>query len=121
MEPTADVLSALSAARRPGQTLVGFAAEDGPDGLEHARGKLAAKGLDAVVFNDISRSDIGFDTAENEVTIVAAQGERPVSQGSKAEVAGAILDAVEQQRSAGEYNFSDGAPGTPGRPGAARA
>ncbi len=47
LEPTPDVLSGLSATRRPGQTLVGFAAEHGAEGLEHARGKLVAKGLDA--------------------------------------------------------------------------
>jgi phosphopantothenoylcysteine decarboxylase/phosphopantothenate--cysteine ligase len=111
LEPTPDVLSGLSAARRPGQTLVGFAAEDGPQGLEHARGKLAAKGLDAVVFNDISRGDIGFDAAQNEVTILtsadppsrAASGNgavavRHVPRASKEHVAGEILDAVERLR-----------------------
>ena len=104
LEPTADVLSALSAARRPGQTLVGFAAEHGAEGLEHARGKLAAKGLDAVVFNDISRADIGFDAAENEVTILtSAHGNGAVAaehvpRASKELVAGAILDAVERLR-----------------------
>ena len=104
LEPTADVLSALSAARRPGQTLVGFAAEHGAQGLEHARGKLAAKGLDAVVFNDISRRDIGFDAAENEVTILTsgngsgAVAAEQVPRASKERVAGAILDAVERLR-----------------------
>ena len=104
LEPTADVLSALSAARREGQTLVGFAAEHGAEGLEHARGKLAAKGLDAVVFNDISRADIGFDAAENEVTILtSAHGNGAVAaehvpRASKELVAGAILDAVERLR-----------------------
>ena len=101
LEPTVDVLSALSAARRPGQTLVGFAAEHGAEGLEHARGKLASKGLDAVVFNDISRSDIGFDAAENEVTILTAaerNGGTKVPRASKEAVASAILDAVERLR-----------------------
>jgi phosphopantothenoylcysteine decarboxylase/phosphopantothenate--cysteine ligase len=121
LERTEDTLAALAAARRPGQTLVGFAAEHGEDAVELARGKLDGKGLDLLVVNDISRTDIGFDTAENEVTIVAAGAERTVPRTSKAEVAGAVLDAVEQQRSGGEYNFKDGAPGAPGRPGAARA
>jgi phosphopantothenoylcysteine decarboxylase/phosphopantothenate--cysteine ligase len=121
LERTDDALATLSAARRPGQTLVGFAAEHGEQAVALGRGKLERKGLDLVVVNDISRSDIGFDTAENEVTIVAAGAERPVPRASKAEVASAILDAVEQQRSAGEYNLKDGAPGAPGRPGAARA
>ena len=53
--PPTDVLAALSAARRPGQTLVGFAAEHGEGAVERARGKLERKGLDAVVVNDISR------------------------------------------------------------------
>ena len=104
LEPTADVLSALSGARRPGQTLVGFAAEHGAEGLEHARGKLAAKGLDAVVFNDISRTEIGFDSAENEVTILTSTNgagtvaAEHVPQAAKERVAQAILDAVEGLR-----------------------
>ncbi len=94
LEPTTDVLRALSEARHPGQTLVGFAAEHGESGLVHARAKLESKGLDAVVLNDISRSDIGFDTEDNEVTIVTAAGEQPVPLGPKTAVAGAILDSV---------------------------
>jgi phosphopantothenoylcysteine decarboxylase/phosphopantothenate--cysteine ligase len=121
LQRTDDALEALSAARRPGQTLVGFAAEHGEDAVALGRGKLEHKHLDLIVVNDISRPDIGFDTAENEVTIVAAGAELPVPRASKAEVASAILDAVEQQRSAGEYNLKHGAPGAPGRPGAARA
>lgn len=103
LAPTVDVLSALSARRRPGQTLVGFAAEHGRQGLEHARGKLASKGLDAVVLNDISRSDIGFDAAENEVTILTATGNghvgrQHVAKAAKSDIAEAILDAVEAMR-----------------------
>ena len=95
LEPTADVLRSLSAARRPGQILVGFAAEHGDGGLAHARDKLESKNLDAVVLNDISRSDIGFDSEDNEVTIVTAAGERPVPLGPKPAVAAAVLDSVE--------------------------
>jgi phosphopantothenoylcysteine decarboxylase / phosphopantothenate---cysteine ligase len=104
LEPTADVLAGLSAQRRAGQTLVGFAAEHGERAVELAREKLAAKGLDAIVVNDISRSDIGFDVDANEVTILAARDghgevERiDVPRASKGEVAGAILDAVERLR-----------------------
>ncbi|MDX6675628.1 MAG: phosphopantothenoylcysteine decarboxylase / phosphopantothenate---cysteine ligase, partial [Solirubrobacteraceae bacterium] len=100
---------------------VGFAAEHGDGAVDRARAKLERKRVDAIVVNDISRDDIGFDAAENEVTIVAAGADQPVPRASKAEVASAILDAVEQQRSAGEYNLKHGAPGAPGRPGAARA
>jgi phosphopantothenoylcysteine decarboxylase/phosphopantothenate--cysteine ligase len=98
LEPTTDILAALAAARRPGQTLVGFAAEHGGGAVERGRAKLVRKGLDAVVVNDISRSDIGFDSEQNEVTIVLADGERPVRRAPKTEVAGAILDAVQELR-----------------------
>jgi phosphopantothenoylcysteine decarboxylase / phosphopantothenate---cysteine ligase len=98
LEPTEDVLAALSAARAPDQTLIGFAAEHGDGAVERGRAKLERKGLDAVVVNDISRSEIGFDSADNEVTIVAAAGERHVPLGSKEAVAAAILDEVEGLR-----------------------
>ena len=94
LEPTTDVLASLSSLRRPGQTLVGFAAEHGEGGVDRGRGKLERKGLDAVVVNDIARADIGFDSPENEVTIVTAAGEQPVARGPKELVAAAILDAV---------------------------
>jgi phosphopantothenoylcysteine decarboxylase / phosphopantothenate---cysteine ligase len=105
LAPTADVISGLAARRTAGQTIVGFAAEHGSEGLEHARGKLAAKHLDAVIFNDISRGDIGFDTSENEVTILtAANGhpaaERHVARAPKELIAAAILDAVGELRDA---------------------
>jgi phosphopantothenoylcysteine decarboxylase / phosphopantothenate---cysteine ligase len=102
LEPTVDVLASVSARRRSGQVLVGFAAEHGDGAVERARGKLERKGLDAVVVNDISRRDIGFDTAENEVTIVTAAGAEAVPFGPKSEVAGAILDVVERLRLPGQ-------------------
>jgi phosphopantothenoylcysteine decarboxylase / phosphopantothenate---cysteine ligase len=99
LEATPDVLTALSEARRPGQTLVGFAAEAGEAGLEHARGKLERKGLDLVVLNDVSRPGIAFDAPENEVTLLSADGaERSVARGAKALVADAILDEVMRLR-----------------------
>jgi phosphopantothenoylcysteine decarboxylase/phosphopantothenate--cysteine ligase len=98
LEPTEDVLARLAERRRAGQILIGFAAEHGEGGVERGRDKLKRKGLDAVVVNDISRSDIGFDAADNEVTIVTARGERPVERGSKAAIAAAILDEVERLR-----------------------
>ncbi len=102
LEPTADVLAGVAAQRRPGQVLVGFAAEHGAGAVERARGKLERKRIDAVVVNDISRGDIGFDTDANEVTIVTAAGEEPVPFGPKAQVAGAILDVVERLRAAAD-------------------
>jgi len=98
LERTADVLSALSAARREGQTLVGFAAEHGEGAVAYGRDKLTRKGLDAVVVNDIGRKDIGFEGVENEVTIVTAAGELHVPRTSKAAVARAVLDTVTDLR-----------------------
>jgi phosphopantothenoylcysteine decarboxylase/phosphopantothenate--cysteine ligase len=98
LEPTEDVLAGLAAARRPEQTLVGFAAEHGGDPLAEARRKLAEKGVDAVVLNDVSDPGIGFEAADNEVTVVSAEGARPVPRAPKAEVASAILDEVERLR-----------------------
>ena len=94
LEPTADVLADLSARRRGGQTLVGFAAEHGEGALAFAREKLELKGLDAVVLNDVSQAGIGFDAPVNAVTLVTADGEREVPRAAKETVAGALLDAV---------------------------
>jgi len=99
---TTDVLATLSARRRPGQTLVGFAAEHGEGALEYGRAKLARKDLDAVVVNDIGEAGIGFDAPDNEVTIVTASAEVHVPRTSKAEVATAILDAVLSRRSSSD-------------------
>jgi phosphopantothenoylcysteine decarboxylase/phosphopantothenate--cysteine ligase len=96
LEPTLDVLAALGERRRNGQLLVGFAAETGADGLERARGKLRNKGVDLVVYNDVSRDDIGFDAADNEVVLVTAAGEREVARAPKEEIAAEILDEVER-------------------------
>jgi phosphopantothenoylcysteine decarboxylase / phosphopantothenate---cysteine ligase len=98
LEPTDDIVAGVAAGRRPDQTVVGFAAEHGEGAVERGRAKLARKGLDAVVVNDISRTDIGFDSSENEVTIVLADGEREVGRRPKPEVAAAILDEVERFR-----------------------
>ena len=96
LEPTADVLAALGANRHEGQLLVGFAAETGDGGLARARTKLVAKGADLFVLNDVSRTDIGFDAYENEVTLLTAAGERVLPKAPKDEIAAAILDEVER-------------------------
>jgi phosphopantothenoylcysteine decarboxylase/phosphopantothenate--cysteine ligase len=96
LEATEDVISALAAQRRPGQILVGFAAEHGTGAVQYGRDKLERKRLDAVVVNDIAEPGIGFDAAENEVTIVtAAGGERHVARVAKEQVAEAVLDEVD--------------------------
>jgi phosphopantothenoylcysteine decarboxylase/phosphopantothenate--cysteine ligase len=100
LEPTADILAELAALRRADQTVVGFAAEHGAQALAHGRDKLARKGLDAIVVNDVSQPGIGFDAADNEVTIVTAGGEEHVTRSAKPEVARAILATVQRLRAA---------------------
>jgi phosphopantothenoylcysteine decarboxylase / phosphopantothenate---cysteine ligase len=100
LEPTPDIVASVAAERRPDQTVIGFAAEHGQGAVERGREKLARKRLDAVVVNDISRSDIGFDSTDNEVAIVLAEGERQIGRRPKTEVAEAILDEVERLRTA---------------------
>jgi phosphopantothenoylcysteine decarboxylase / phosphopantothenate---cysteine ligase len=104
LEATTDVLAMLAGQRREGQTLVGFAAEHGEQAVELARAKLADKRVDAVVVNDISREDIGFDADANEVTILSANGSANgpigVARAPKPDVAEAILDAVWRLRGA---------------------
>ena len=99
LEATEDILAALGRRRLEGQTIVGFAAET-EAGLERAREKLERKGTDAIVLNDVSRPEIGFESPENEVVIVERGGEHQVPLASKEQVADAILDRVEAIRSA---------------------
>jgi phosphopantothenoylcysteine decarboxylase / phosphopantothenate---cysteine ligase len=99
LERTDDVLSGLAARRRPGQLIVGFAAETGDCALGYGREKLARKNLDAVVVNDVSTPGIGFDSGDNEVTILTTEHETHVPRTTKAEIAAAILDAVLSRRS----------------------
>jgi phosphopantothenoylcysteine decarboxylase/phosphopantothenate--cysteine ligase len=108
LDRTPDILAALASARRAGQTIVGFAAEHGDGAVEHGRAKLARKRLDAIVVNDISRSDIGFDAADNEVTILTAAGEAHVALASKAAVARAVLDTVMRLRARGAARETTG-------------
>jgi phosphopantothenoylcysteine decarboxylase/phosphopantothenate--cysteine ligase len=116
LEPTADILAALGAVRRPDQILVGFAAEtasltgDAADGplptaaaherlVAYARGKLTAKSADLVVANDVAAPETGFAHDTNAVVIVGADGS-VIDTGlrSKQEVAAAIVDAIEAVR-----------------------
>ena len=99
LERTEDVLAGVAQLRTDEQTVVGFAAEHGAEAISRAREKLERKGLDAIVFNDVSRSDIGFDSEQNEVVIVDREGEHRVELAPKREVADAILDRVEAVRS----------------------
>jgi phosphopantothenoylcysteine decarboxylase/phosphopantothenate--cysteine ligase len=96
LAPTADVLAAIGARRTPEQVIVGFAAESGTEGIERARRKRDAKRADLVVFNDVSRDDVGFDAPDNEVVLVTADAEREVQKAPKRVVAAAVLDEVER-------------------------
>jgi phosphopantothenoylcysteine decarboxylase / phosphopantothenate---cysteine ligase len=98
LQPTEDILAALAAQKGENQTVVGFAAEHGGDAVGRARAKLARKGADLIVLNDVSDPRIGFESAENEVTLVAAADEVLVPRSSKDAVADAILDRVETLR-----------------------
>jgi phosphopantothenoylcysteine decarboxylase/phosphopantothenate--cysteine ligase len=96
LEPTVDILRELGAARSSnGQVLVGFAADTGETGLARAREKLATKGADLIVFNDVARDGIGFDAPDNEVVLVSSRDERAVPRAGKEAIAAAVLDAVE--------------------------
>jgi phosphopantothenoylcysteine decarboxylase / phosphopantothenate---cysteine ligase len=95
LEPTIDVIAGLAGLRANGQVLVAFGAGEGEAGLERKRRMLTDKGVDLVVYNDVSRADIGFDALDNEVVIVGRRGERRVGKAPKARVAAEILDEVE--------------------------
>jgi phosphopantothenoylcysteine decarboxylase/phosphopantothenate--cysteine ligase len=96
LEPTADIARRLGEEKRPGQLLVAFGADLGESGLERKRAMLETKNADLVVFNDVSRTDIAFESADNEVVLVSRAGERRVPKAPKPEIAIAILDEVER-------------------------
>ena len=96
LEPTTDVLRTLAERRTNGQVLVGFAADQGEHGLARAREKLGRKRVDLVVYNDVARDDVGFDSEENEVVLVTARGERRVAKAPKDRIAAAIVDTAEE-------------------------
>jgi phosphopantothenoylcysteine decarboxylase/phosphopantothenate--cysteine ligase len=97
LEPTADILKAVRE-RYPDLFVVGFAATHG-DPVPDAREKLASKGVNLVVGNDISREGIGFGADENEVYLVGPRGERFVPRASKEDVARVILESLLKEMS----------------------
>jgi phosphopantothenoylcysteine decarboxylase/phosphopantothenate--cysteine ligase len=96
LEPTTDVLRTLGERRTNGQVLIGFAAEHGEQGLSRAREKLKQKRVDLVVYNDVSRGDIGFDSGDNEVVLITATEERRVAKAPKDQIAMTIVDTAEE-------------------------
>ena len=98
LEPTVDILAELGRTKRPGQTLVGFAAET-TDVAANAQAKLVAKQVDLLVANDVSAAAVGFEHDTNAV-VIYAPGAAPVvvALTSKAAVADVVLDAVAAHR-----------------------
>ncbi len=87
-----DIVASVAALpRRP--IVVGFAAET-HDAMKHARAKLTRKGLDAIIVNDVSRTDIGFGSDSNAVTLIWAEGELTLEKQSKASLASEIIDRL---------------------------
>ncbi|MDQ2648220.1 MAG: bifunctional phosphopantothenoylcysteine decarboxylase/phosphopantothenate--cysteine ligase CoaBC [Actinomycetota bacterium] len=99
LEPTPDILAELGANRRPGQVLVGFAAET-DDLRANAADKLRRKGIDLIVANDVSAPGVGFEHDTNAVVLLGADGSATeVPLASKRAIAKTILDAVSTTRS----------------------
>jgi phosphopantothenoylcysteine decarboxylase/phosphopantothenate--cysteine ligase len=96
LQPTVDILAEI-ARQKTSQIIVGFAAET-ENILDNARKKLAAKSLDAIVVNDVSREGIGFDSERNAVTIISQSEIIEVPETSKWEVAHRVLDQVVKLR-----------------------
>jgi phosphopantothenoylcysteine decarboxylase/phosphopantothenate--cysteine ligase len=97
LEPTADILAALGARKRPGQTIVGFAAETSNVDA-NARDKLARKGADLIVANDVAAPNVGFEHDTNAVSIVSATTVHPIALSDKRSIARSVLDAVVEFR-----------------------
>ena len=79
-----------------GQILVGFAADHGARGLARAREKLVSKGVDLVVYNDVSRPGIGFDAADNEVVLVGPSGDERIGKAPKDRIAALVVERAEE-------------------------
>jgi phosphopantothenoylcysteine decarboxylase/phosphopantothenate--cysteine ligase len=94
-EATPDILAGLAAARPGGQKLVGFAAEHGAEGIDRARAKLERKQVDLIVYNDISSEGIGFDSPDNEVTLITVDGEQHIPRAPKSTIATRLIEAIE--------------------------
>lgn len=99
LEPTPDILCALGAKKRPGQTVVGFAAETS-DLVANAQSKLARKNLDMIVANDVSQPGVGFQHDTNAVTFLRpGQALESVALTDKRAIARELIDRVVSARS----------------------
>jgi phosphopantothenoylcysteine decarboxylase/phosphopantothenate--cysteine ligase len=98
LERTPDVLSQVAAARSNGMLVVGFAAET-ENVVDNARGKLHSKNLDAIIANDVTREDAGFDSADNAITILTKDEAIELPLMPKIDAADRILDVIARLRS----------------------
>jgi phosphopantothenoylcysteine decarboxylase/phosphopantothenate--cysteine ligase len=99
LERTPDVLSQVAASRSNGMLVIGFAAET-ENVVENAREKLRIKKLDAIVANDVTRNDSGFDSATNAITIITKDHDDVLPLLSKRAAADRILDVILQLKHA---------------------
>jgi len=121
LEATPDILAGLGRVRPPGQVLVGFAAETGEVG-PGARAKLAAKGLDVIVGNDVSAVDAGFDHDTNRALIIEADGTTTdVPLVDKRALASMVLDVVSRHLAPTNLNGATANGGDPNHPTGLRA
>ncbi|HEY9126720.1 MAG TPA: bifunctional phosphopantothenoylcysteine decarboxylase/phosphopantothenate--cysteine ligase CoaBC, partial [Acidobacteriaceae bacterium] len=93
LTPTEDILAEVVRKRRPGQLIVGFAAET-ENPLENGRAKLLRKGVDAIVLNDVSREGVGFDSDNNRATFLTSSTAIDLPEMPKRKLADRILDEV---------------------------
>jgi phosphopantothenoylcysteine decarboxylase/phosphopantothenate--cysteine ligase len=93
LTPTEDILAEVVRRRRPGQLIVGFAAET-ENTLENGRAKLLRKGVDAIVLNDVSREGVGFDSDLNGATFLTTSTAIDLPEMTKRKLADRILDEV---------------------------
>jgi phosphopantothenoylcysteine decarboxylase/phosphopantothenate--cysteine ligase len=91
--PTEDILAEVVRLRRPGQLIVGFAAET-ENRMENGRAKLLAKGADAIVVNDVSGEGSGFDVDSNEATFLTLSTAIELPRMPKRNLADCILDEI---------------------------
>jgi len=93
LAPTEDILAEVVRRRRPGQLIVGFAAET-ENRMENGRAKLLRKGADAIVVNDVSGEGVGFDVDNNAATFLTLTTSIEMPVMPKRELADRILDEI---------------------------
>ncbi len=104
LQSTEDVLAEVSKSSRKGQVLIGFAAET-QNAIENARGKLVAKSIDAIIVNDVSKPDIGFDSDRNAVTILTKDDSIELPEASKTDIARQLMQFIAKMHSAREVKI----------------